>query len=188
LKPLPLIALKEVFCGNDYLMNYGQEARRISKGSQDDKSIFSFVNKEAEKEGGHLDETDVLLESQALLVAGSDTTAISRTYLVWAVLSHPTWQRELEDEVGALQPDFTDADLEKLPVLSAVIGETLRLYGAAPGGLPRVVPEGGARMNGYHLPAGTTVSTQSYTLHRNAELFPQPYKYVLCPLTATPKD
>jgi cytochrome P450 len=172
LKCIPLKRVNELFRGNDILMQYGLEARRKTKAAQDDKTIFSTVNKEAEKDGGQLDEMDVQFESQGLLVAGSDTTAVSMTYLTWAVLSHPYWQTQLEGEVAALPPDFADEDLEKLPVLNAVIEETLRLYGAAPGGLPRIVPKSGAHMMGHYLPAGTTVTTQAYTLHRNSTLFP----------------
>jgi cytochrome P450 len=176
LKYIPLKGVKELFRGNDILMRYGLEARRKNKAAQDDKTIFSNVSKEAEKEGGHLDELDVQFESQGLLVAGSDTTAVSLTYLIWAVLSHPHWQVQLEEEVSALPVDFGDKDLEELPVLNAIIEETLRLYGAAPGGLPRVVPIGGAHMMGHYLPAGTTVTTQAYTLHRDPTLFPDPNK------------
>lgn len=174
LKCIPLESVNELFHGHDVLMEYGLEARRKSKTAQDDRTIFSAVNKEAEKEGGHLDEKDVQYESQGLLVAGSDTTAVSLTYLIWAVLSHPYWQQQLEEEVASLPASFGDEDLEKLPVLNAVIEETLRLYGAAPGGLPRIVPNGGAHMMGHYLPAGTTVTTQAYTLHRDSTFFPDP--------------
>lgn len=148
----------------------------MSKNSKDDKTIFASVNAEAEKEGGLMDEIDAVVEAQGLLVAGSDTTAISLTYLVWAVLSNPRWQAELENEVGALRPGFTEADLESLPVLNAVIEETLRLYGAAPGSLPRIVPPGGAYMGDYFVPEGATVTTQSYTLHRDPAQYPDPDK------------
>lgn len=124
-----------------------------------------------------MDEIDVQLEAQGLLVAGSDTTAVTLTYLVWAVICHPQWQHALEEEVAGLAPDFTDAELETLPVLNGVIEETLRLYGAAPGCLPRMVPPNGAHLKGHFLPEGTVVSTQSYTLHRDANVFPDPFKF-----------
>jgi cytochrome P450 len=178
LRLIPVKSLQEVVNGNDFLMSYGLEARRMLKSQPVDRTIFGLINREAEKEGGHLDEIDVLLEAQGLLVAGSDTTAISMTYLVWAVLSHPIWQNELEKEVAALPATFSDKDLEELPILSAVIEETLRLYGAAPGGLPRIVPKGGVSLAGHFIPTGTTVTTQSYTLHRDPNLFPEPYKSV----------
>lgn len=76
--------------------------------------------------------------------------------------------------MAALSPGFSDGALEALPVLNGVIEETLRLYGAAPGSLPRVVPEGGATMAGHFLPAGTVVATQAYTMHRDGGIFDQP--------------
>ena len=149
-----------------------------SKSTEGGKTIFATIMHEAEK-GEHLDDLDVQLEALALLVAGSDTTAITLTYLVWAVISRPQLQAELEKEVAALPESYSDADLEDLVLLNAVIEETLRLYGAAPGGLPRIVPVVGVQMNGYFLPEGTTVTTQSYSLHRDPNLFPNPYEYVM---------
>ena len=68
------------------------------------------------------------------------------------------------------------AELENAPLLNSVIEETLRLYGAAPGALPRIVPSQGMTVAGYHLPAGTEVSTQAYTLHRDPRLFQEPLR------------
>ncbi len=61
--------------------------------------------------------------------------------------------------------------------MNKVIDETLRLYSAAPGSLPRIVPAGGAILGGYHIPGGTTVSTQAYTFHRNPKIFPNPESF-----------
>jgi cytochrome P450 len=89
-------------------------------------------------------------------------------------LSQPKLQQELEAEVASLDEDYGDMDLEKLPLLNAVIEETLRLYGAAPAGLPRSVPPGGVTIDDQVIPAGTTVTTQAYTFHRDQNLFPRP--------------
>lgn len=64
--------------------------------------------------------------------------------------------------------------MEKLPLLNAAINEMLRLYGAAPGSLPRSVPKGGARFLDHFIPEGITVSTQSYTIHRDSNIFREP--------------
>lgn len=48
---------------------------------------------------------------------------------------------------------YSDAQLEKLPYLNCVIDEALRLYGAAPGSLPRSAPKGGFTLpSGYFIP------------------------------------
>ncbi|GAB1315575.1 hypothetical protein MFIFM68171_05785 [Madurella fahalii] len=109
------------------------------------------------------------------IVAGSDTTSNTLTFLIWAVCRHPSVRAALLKELATLPSEgFGDQELKELPYLNAVIEETLRLYGAAPSALPRVVPPGGACLAGYWLGEGTTVSSQAYTLHRDPETFPQP--------------
>lgn len=108
------------------------------------------------------------------------------TYLVWAVFQRPELRQSLEGEISNLGPDLTDADTEKLPLLNAVINETQRLYGAAPGTLPRVTPEGGATLHGYTIAGGTVVGTQAYTLHRDARTFAKPDLYVSNDAAASP--
>ena len=78
--------------------------------------------------------------AQGYIVAGSDTTANTLTYLLWLVCRHPDVQARLVAELAALPDDaFGDADLKPLPYLDQVIKETLRLYSAVPMGLPRIV-------------------------------------------------
>ncbi|KAJ5717380.1 sterigmatocystin biosynthesis P450 monooxygenase [Penicillium malachiteum] len=84
---------------------------------------------------------------------------------------------DLEAELSTLGETWNESQLEALPLLNAVITETLRLYGAAPGFLPRTVPEGGVSLSGYYIPAGMTVGTQSWTTHRDPPLFPDPEKF-----------
>lgn len=98
--------------------------------------------------------------------------------MIWAVLSRPQLRTQVEAEIATLPENYTDADIEALPLVSAVIEENLRLYGAAPGMLPRIVPDGGADMGGYYIPQGITVTTHAYSLHRDPVLYPNPYEYV----------
>ncbi|CAJ2511266.1 Uu.00g068910.m01.CDS01 [Anthostomella pinea] len=176
-KMLPFQAAQEFFGGNEFLDAYGKTAVKNMKASgSSSRNIFANIMAEAEK-GERLDDRDVELEAMGLIVAGTDTTAFSLTYLIYAVLSRPRLQQQLEDEVAALPEGYRDADLEALPLLSAVIEETLRLYGAAPGMLPRMVPSGGIDLDGHFLPDGTTATTHSYCLHRDPNLYPEPEEF-----------
>jgi cytochrome P450 len=170
-KRLPGKTAARFFRCNDEISQTAQVAITNSKKEGMGANIFSTI-----EVGPNFTESDINAEATTLIVAGSDSTAVSLTYLVWSVLSHPEIQHELETEVATLPAGFGDADTENLPVLNAVIQETLRLYGAVNTPMPRVVPAGGVTMGGYYLPQGITVTTQAHTIHRDSTLFPEPLK------------
>ena len=142
-------------------------------------TLFTKMMQKVEKEES-LDRRSLIGEGQGFIVAGSDTTANTMTYLVYAVTRHPDVQNRLVDELSALRNDFGWDDLRDLPYLNKCIDETLRLYGPASSALPRHVPQGGAYLAGYHFPSDGkfVVSTQAYTLHRNPSVFPEPERWV----------
>lgn len=105
-------------------------------------------------------------------------------FLIWA-LSRPQntqTQKRLADEVRALPEDsFEDGAakldvIDKLPYLDAVIRETLRLYAPLPASEPRSLATD-CTIDGYKIPARTTVNMSPYSLHRNAEVFEDPLKF-----------
>jgi cytochrome P450 len=123
-------------------------------------------------EGG-LPDHEIINEAISFIIAGSDTTATTMTYLVWEVCRNPHIKRSLLLELGGLADNFEHDDLRSLPYLNQVITETLRLYTGVPSGLPRVSRHG-ANLGGYWIPAGVTVTTQAYSLHRDPDVFTDP--------------
>lgn len=128
------------------------------------------------KRNSELSERTVIAEASNFIIAGSDTTAITMTYLTWALLrpGHHQVRQTLIDEVATLPEDATFSEVSTLPYLKAVVQEALRLYGAAPASLPREVPEGGAQLGDYIIPEKMTVSTQSFTMHRDPTIYHDP--------------
>ncbi|CAK7221812.1 hypothetical protein SCUCBS95973_004626 [Sporothrix curviconia] len=117
------------------------------------------------------------------IIAGQETTAMTLTYLAWKLAVHQDVQGLLRAELLSLQkseddpsaPFFPDAKtLDALPVLHAVIMETLRLHAPFEGPQPRQTPEAGCRVGPYELPGGVRIATMAYTLHRDAVVFPDP--------------
>lgn len=173
LRFIPKYILPTVLHSNDKILKENNNSAASAAASGVSSTIFAGVAAEAEK-GEKLDVEDIQSEAGVFTVAGTDTTAITMTYLVWCVFSRPELQRKVQDEVAGLADDFADSDLLQLPWLNAVISETLRLYGPIASALPRVSPPGGAVLGGFSIPGGTLVGTQSYTIHRNPDLFPNP--------------
>ena len=119
----------------------------------------------------------IVKEAIAFLVAGTDTTAVTATYLIWAILRHPKVHARLAEELSQLPPEFTITQVQSLLYLHCVIRETLRLYGAVSTGLPRRTPKGGCQVGDVFVPEGTTVTTQAFTLHRDSEVFENPLNF-----------
>ncbi|ETS73331.1 hypothetical protein PFICI_14936 [Pestalotiopsis fici W106-1] len=176
LKRFPVVGRAHLFHAHKALLGKGQAALDNSRDAAnlDAANIFSKIRNEADKDEAQLTGLEMSVEAGSFMIAGTDTTSNTLTYLLWAVLSQPELQRTLEKEVGEIEEPLTDTTLERLALLNAVIQETLRLYGAAPGPLPRVVPSGGVELGGYHLPGGVTVATQAYTSHRDPRFFDSP--------------
>lgn len=87
---------------------------------------------------------------------GVDTTGTALTYITYMLATHPELFPELAKEISPYKDidSLKLVELEQLSLLNAVIYETLRLWPPAPSTVPRVVPENGVEIGGYHLPAG----------------------------------
>lgn len=131
-----------------------------------------------------LGELDVASECADHLLAGIDTTSDTLMFLVWC-LSLPqnaAIQAQLIRVCKALPDDaFKNGviDLEvadRLAYLDAIFKETLRLFAPLPASEPRS-NLADTTIDGYKIPAGIVCSMAPYSLHRNAEIFPEPLKW-----------
>lgn len=188
LSRIPVPALTDFFNAWRALLDIASIAYKNSLSNASKKNIFSEILAKAENDPeGRLTPMQITVEAGGLIIAGSDTTSESLTYLIWAALKRPEVQQALQDELLAHDLELRDAELEKLPVLNAVIKETLRLYSAVPMPQPRVVPKGGVTLEGQFLPEGTVVNTTPYVSHRDPAVFPNPEKYVFFSLFPHPQ-
>ncbi|KAJ7291563.1 cytochrome P450 [Mycena rebaudengoi] len=149
--------------------------------------LLSYIYPNGEK----MPEKDVISECMGHLVAGTDTTSISMSYFLWELTRRRDIMRKLQAEIDAAMPDPAAIPeikvLNGMEYLNAFIKEGLRLYGAAPSLLERVVPVSiskngagpeGFDLMGYALPPGTIVSTQAWSMHRDASVFPSPETFL----------
>jgi cytochrome P450 len=166
-----------MYSAPDTLVKYAAMALNENKTSGTKSNIFASVTEEVEKgQEGLLEDIDVQVEAANFILAGSDTTGLSLTFMVYNILLRPELQQAIEEEVANISDSPTDAEMEALPLLNATMIESMRTHGAIPSGLPRLVPPEGANFCGYQLPPGLTVTTQAYSLHRDPEAFPNPQK------------
>jgi cytochrome P450 len=146
-----------------------------------------------EKEGSKTPQETLHLVASELLdnmEAGRIAIGGALTYILHELTLRPALQSDLREELMTLEPPLiyppgpnristtTLRKLDSLPLLNAVILETLRVRIPVLLPIRRLVPQGGAVINGFFLPAGTVVSSSAYTLHMNKDAFPEPTKWI----------
>ncbi|KUI53438.1 Tryprostatin B 6-hydroxylase [Cytospora mali] len=122
-------------------------------------------------------------------LAGQETTRLALTYLTWHMSQHLDVQSQLREELlGLGEPNLVKPGdprrsvsdpkkLDALPLLHAIIMETLRLNSPLPGPQPREVPRMGARVGPYEVPGGVRIAALAYTLHRDEKVFLEAEKW-----------
>jgi hypothetical protein len=148
--------------------------------------MMRLLNQQAGSYGNNtISDMEIAAECADHLDAGLKTTSDTLMFAIWALSlpGHQQYQERLAAEVDSVrdspsnEASVSSADIcDRLPFLDAIIKEALRLYAPIPASQPRS-SSCDTTIDGYHIPAGTIVSCQSYSLHRNPEVFPDPYKF-----------
>jgi cytochrome P450 len=145
--------------------------------AQSNVENYALLEKLKRKES-NLEFMQAAAECKDHMAAGIDTTGDGLCLLMWE-LSQPQnlqFQQKLRTELVSAP---SDAPLDSLIYLDAVIKEALRCFPPIPMSLPRYVPEGGRMIDGYFIPAHAIVSVQPYTVHRvNGEVFHEPDRFL----------
>ncbi len=117
----------------------------------------------------------------SLVNAGSDTTAIQLTNIMYQLLKNKSKLATLREELdSALEDERTVvpyAEVKSLPYLRACLDEALRITPPVAFGLPRRTPPQGAMIGGTWVPGDVTVCIPAYTAHRDEKWFPDPEAY-----------
>ncbi|CAO2657980.1 Nn.00g072400.m01.CDS01 [Neocucurbitaria sp. VM-36] len=111
------------------------------------------------------------------MVAGSDTTAISLSAILYYLLKNRRTFDALRQEIdsqqqeGKISKNITFKESQDMPYLQAVMKEALRMHPATGLPLERVVPSGGATICDRFFPEGTIVGVNTWVAHRDSETF-----------------
>lgn len=108
-----------------------------------------------------LTDDDIIVELTNLIFAGTDTTSNTFSYMFWELAKNPNWQNRLRDELRTATLGEEVVPMYKtvshLPVLEAVVQETLRLWPASPASLPRIATTKGGTVDGIVIPSYVSI-------------------------------
>lgn len=177
--------------GRAYIMNYVQqrlEARRAERQQAQKRHVpdgqpEDFLDKmfKAHDENPQkVTEYHVYMMGLSNILAGSDTTAVSLSSILYYLLRYPRTLDKLRQEIkdmeaqGMLVGTVSFKESQQMPYLQAAIKEALRMHAAT--GLPlwRVVPDEGAEVMGQYFPAGSIVGINSWVAHYDEHIFEEP--------------
>ncbi|KUL82368.1 hypothetical protein ZTR_09805 [Talaromyces verruculosus] len=119
-------------------------------------------------------------EIQVVIGAGGETVAKALSWITYYLLENPKTLEKLKAELNEKDPDQTAslADLEKLPYLTSVMLEGLRLSYGVSTRLARISTDYALQFREWTIPAGTAVSMTSVFMHHNETIFPNSYEFV----------
>ncbi|EME47383.1 hypothetical protein DOTSEDRAFT_59845 [Dothistroma septosporum NZE10] len=137
-----------------------------------------LLDPEANKVTGIPDRGSLFEEALALFFGAVDPSANTFVLGTYHILQTPSILRKLEEELRTAWPtlqEFPSAEtLAKLPYLTAIIKESLRIAPSVAAPLPRIVPPTGAPISNRHIPGGTIAGQSIGFVHYSPEVFPDP--------------
>jgi cytochrome P450 len=167
---------------------------RMNRGEGERKDFCSYIFQIKEEMG--LTDWNMAAYSNALILAGSETSGTVLSALTYFLCRTPRVYEKLKHEVRSRYNSSSEITsvTATFPYLTAVINESLRMYPPVPFGAPRIVPKGGETVDGKFVPEGvslsipcgliklisvqTTVSVHGWASTRNAKNFKDPDSFI----------
>lgn len=156
-------------------------ARQQDTGSELPEDFLEKIMNANERDPEKVTQYHIFMMGLSNIIAGSDTTAVSLSAILYHLLHNPASMKKLREEIRTAEregrcgnPDVKFRESQELPYLQAVIKEALRMHPAT--GLPlwRVVPSPGIEIAGHFFPGGTNIGVNTWVAHNNPTIFPQP--------------
>ncbi|CAN0892355.1 Alkane hydroxylase MAH1 [Linum grandiflorum] len=151
------------------------------KNSQFDLLTFFMVESREQESGemSRLGKSDKLMRDMAfnMIAAGSHTVSVNLSWLLWLIVSHPSVEAKILDEIRANLGSnnwriFSDEEISGMVYLHAAVCEALRLYPSAPFE-HRTVVEAETLPSGHFVGKNASILFSMYSMGRMEEIWGQ---------------
>ncbi|WP_189939114.1 cytochrome P450 [Streptomyces sulfonofaciens] len=148
--------------------------RHACAASADGDDMMTMLIRARDEDGSRLDSQAVRDQILVFLLAGHESTATALAFALHLLALHPEAQQKAQAEVdeilGGREPGAEDRD--RLPYLTMVLKEAMRLYPSVPITGRRTVAE--TEIGGFRIPAGADVTVSPYVTHRHPAYWTDP--------------
>ncbi len=145
--------------------------RRDSVNNVNRVDILSLLMSATDTEGNSLTDKELRDELITLLIAGYETTSTAMSWALYWIYRSPKVLEKLQQELDSLGENSDPISISKLPYLTAVCNESLRLYPTVLATFLRRVEEP-CNLLGYEIEPGTSIWGCIYLLHHREDLYP----------------
>ncbi|MUG96274.1 cytochrome P450 [Scytonema sp. UIC 10036] len=155
---------------------YALIQERRTESHQNRQDVLSLMMSARDENGEAMSDVELRDELITLLVAGHETTASALTWTFYWIDRLPEVRQKLLAELATLGENPDPTTVTKLPYLSAVCQETLRIHPILMSATPRIV-RSPINIMGYDLPEGAVIVPSIYLAHHREEVYPQPKQF-----------
>ncbi|MEA5593547.1 cytochrome P450 [Rivularia sp. UHCC 0363] len=149
---------------------------RRTKNTEKGNDILSLMMATRDEDGQAMTDGELKDELLTILLAGHETTATTLSWAFYEISRNPDVIEKLQMELESLGENPNPMEITKLPYLSAVCQETLRMYPVLPVLFPRIA-KSPIEIGGYQFDAETSFMPSIYLLHYREDLYPHPEQF-----------
>ncbi|CAH0714228.1 unnamed protein product, partial [Brenthis ino] len=152
-----------------------------TEGNYENNEKFAMLDLLLQNEkDGLIDNDGIREEVDTFTFAGHETTAVAMTFMMMALANEPEIQDKIYAEMQQIFGDSdrspTSQDLSDMKYLECCIKESIRLYPSAPLIMRHLTKD--TVLSGYTIPAKSSCCICIYDIHRRADLFPEPERFI----------
>lgn len=147
-------------------------AERRQQNDADRTDILSLLMLAQDEAGESMTDRELQDELMSMIIAGHETTATAIAWGLYWIHRQPEVYEKLRQELDTLGDSPDPMNIFRLPYLSAICNEILRINPVAMFSLPRVVQEP-VKLLGHALEPGTVLLSCIYLTHQREDLYPQ---------------
>ncbi len=155
---------------------YAEIRERREQPDSDRTDILSLLLSARDEEGKQMTDRELRDELMTMMFAGHETTATAMSWALYWIHYLPEVREKLLKELETLGESPDPMAIFRLPYLTAVCNETLRIHPVAMVTFPRRVEEP-VELLGQQLEPGTVVVGCIYLVHHREDLYPEPQRF-----------
>ncbi|MBN3922963.1 cytochrome P450 [Nostoc sp. NMS4] len=159
-----------------YELLYAEIAQRREEPNPDRIDVLSLLMLARDEAGNPMTDQELRDDLMTLMVAGHETVATAMAWGLYWIHHLPKVREKLVQELDSLGDSPDPMSIFRLPYLTAVCNETLRIHPITMFAFPRLVQEP-CELLGHPLASGTLLLPSIYLTHQREDLYPQPQQF-----------